>query len=447
MRKWLGLKALVHDAVDDVVDLVWEGHESTARNVQRVADATPGLTEPVRTVDSIRRFGTRSVLGSIKAVNRLVEAATNAGLDAATKVASPGTPKQLGDGGPGHVELEDAVPLRSDAMQSPTIVGDALVGLVNGALGHRLDAKENGLDLGLVLRAGDHYADPASARFAPSLRAALASRSTPPSARASLFVHGLMTTEWSWVLEAASYHGDPTTTFGTLLERDLGITPLYVRYNTGRHISRNGRALDAAIEALVDAYPVPLEELVLVGHSMGGLVLRSACHYGTERGARWPSLVRRVFSLGSPHRGAPVESLAATAAKLLARVDLPGTLIPARILEGRSAGIKDLREGDLVEAHWLAQDPDARAPASRLEVPLLPGVRYFFVSASVTRDPAHPLGHLVGDLLVREDSALGPREAERHFDIEQARFAGVLHHQLQNHPDVYDVIRAGCTSS
>lgn len=426
MRRWRGLKSLVHEAIDRTVDLVGEGHESTARNVMRVTDRIEPVRAPARAVDAIRRVSTRGVLGSIKLVNRAVEAITDAGLDLvearAREQSTPG--------------LVPAMPMRSDVLRTAEWIGDAGLGLVNAAIGDHLKARDNGLDLGMVLRAGDAYL----ARLdAETVKAAIAA----PSPRVVLFVHGLGTTEWSWVLEAHAYHGDPTATFGSLLARDLGVTPIWLRYNTGCHVSTNGRALSELLERFVLAYPIPIEELVLVGHSMGGLVVRSACHYGAEAGAGWVGRVRRVISLGSPHRGAPLAKLGAVLTTVLGAIDLPATLVTSRVLEGRSAGIKDLRHGWLVDEDWIGRDLDALDAGPGREIPLLPTVTYSFVSATVTRDPEHPLGRMIGDLLVRVPSST-PHDAvleEHTFPIETERFGGVMHHQLQNHPAIYEVVR------
>lgn len=428
MRRWRGLKSLVHRAVDTVVDLVDEGHESTARNVIRVTDVSAATREPARAVDAVRRLGTRGVLGTIKVVNRAVEKITDVGLDVA----------EARFGGRAHAGLVPAVPMRSDVLKSADWIGDAGLGLVNAALGDYLHAHDNGLDMGMVLRAGDAYVVTLDR---PTLAQALPSASS----RVVLFVHGLGTTEWSWCLEAEAYHGDPAATFGSLLERDTGITPIWLRYNTGCHVSENGRALAALLERFVAAYPVPLDELILVGHSMGGLVVRSACHYGSESKARWVGLVRRVISLGSPHHGAPLAKLGAVLTTVLGAIDLPGTLVTSRLLEGRSAGIKDLRHGSLVDEDWLGKDADALDHEAGRRIPLLPDVAYSFVSATLTRDPAHPLGRLVGDLLVRLPSSEGAGLVEREFVIETERFGGVMHHQLQNHPAIYAVVKAAVT--
>ncbi len=441
MRRLRGLKSLVHDAVDLTTDLVHEGSEATARTIRQVTDQVEPLTGPVQAVDAIRRFSTESVLGTIKLVNRTVQIVSDAGISLVEKVA--GQVAELPEKGQGAAaaQLIPAVPMRSDVRKSAAfaIIGDAALGLINGAVGDHLHRHDNGLELEMVFRVRDYYV--------PLERAALVQVLPAPSKKVALFVHGLGTTEWSFCFAAEQYHGDPSANFGTLLERDLGYTPIWLRYNSGRHISENGRQLAAELDRLIAAYPVAIEELIIVGHSMGGLVARSACHYGQEQARRFIPLLRRVFCLGSPHRGAPLEKLGHIATKVLGAIDLPGTLIPARLLSGRSAGIKDLRHGALLDEDWadLAEvDPDALGEEGQREVPLLPHVRYHFVSATVTKDPEHPLGHIIGDLLVRVPSSSGPEIRTGTFTVETKRFSGVMHHQLQNHPSVYEVLRRAC---
>ena len=426
MRRWRGLKALIHDAIDRTTDLVEEGHESVSRSVMGVLGAIEPIAEPARLVDGARRLTTRCVLGTNRAVNRGVEVVTDVALDAAEHA----TRMKLGEGA-----LEPtAVPMRSDVLETGAWLADAAMGLVNGAIGDHLHARGNGLDLGMSFRAGSGYVALEREALARALPAA--------GSRVALFVHGLGTTEWSWCLEGLAYHGDAGASFGSLLEKDLGYTPIYLRYNTGRHVSENGRDLARALERLVAEYPVVIDELLLIGHSMGGLVLRSASHYADLEGLAWPSTVKRVFCLGSPHHGAPLERLGHLAAAVLGAIDTPGTRIPARILQGRSAGIKDLRHGFLVDDDWIGQDLDAlREPGTR-EIPLLDHVAYHFVSATVTDDPNHPVGRLIGDLLVQVPSAHGTRCHHAKFPIDVRHHGGVLHHQLQNHPAVYAQLRA-----
>ncbi len=318
-------------------------------------------------------------------------------------------------------------------------VADAALGLVNAAVGDHLHARTSGLDLGFSLRRGDAYLDLTPNGVARAVPAA--------TERVVVFVHGLATTEWSWCLGARDYWGDAGECFGTRLERELGVTSVFARYNTGRHISENGRLLAGALQALVGAWPVPVRELTLVGHSMGGLVSRSACSLAAAEPsahATWAPLVSRVICLGSPHHGAPLEKAGNLLTAALEAVDLPGTRVPGRILRARSAGIKDLRFGSVVDADWLGHDPDALLRDTRTGSASLPWATYLFVASTITRDPEHPFGQLVGDLLVRAPSAGGHGLEHRAFGIDTARFGGVMHHELQNHPDVYEVVRAAC---
>ena len=152
-------------------------------------------------------------------------------------------------------------------------------------------------------------------------RAALAEAFPAATPRLVVFLHGLMESERGW-------HLGGREDYGTRLAGDLGLTPVYVRYNSGRHISENGRSLADLLEQLVAAWPVPVEEVALVGHSMGGLVSRSAAHIAKLDGLAWVEHVRKVISLGSPHMGAPLEQAVHYAAFGLSR--LPETRMLGR---------------------------------------------------------------------------------------------------------------------
>lgn len=484
MRRLRGFKALVHDAVERTTELVALGHESSARSVVRALSVAPPLAEPVRVVDEIRRRSTDGVLATIRALNRALESVTDAGLDVAEATLAVGS---------GPRTPAAPVPMRSDRTRTLRWIGDAALGLVNGAIGDSLHARDNGLDLGMSMRHGDVYLD--------LDRASLARQLAAPRAKLAVFVHGLATTEWCWSLDSANAHGDPAASFGTLLAAELDYTPIFIRYNSGRHVSENGRLLAAQLQRLVENYPIQVDEIVLIGHSMGGLVVRSACYYGQARAhgeakdaaqtaqgeapqgaalqgaalrddaqdeaprveaqgaaptgeaqgaapqgeaVAWVDAVRHVFCLGTPHRGAPLARLGQVAAVLLDAIDHPGTKIPGRLLKGRSAGIKDLRQGLLVDEDWRGRDPHALREEAAQEIPPLDHATYHFVSATVTEDREHPLGWLIGDLLVRVSSAEGPHMSSRVYPIATRHYGGVLHHKVQNHPAVYRLIRDAC---
>jgi pimeloyl-ACP methyl ester carboxylesterase len=300
--------------------------------------------------------------------------------------------------------LAAAVPARPDARalaDSPR--GALAIAALNGVWGNHLAARRSALA--------------ADMRVLPE---------APATPRLAVFVHGLCETEAAWRIRPR----EPS--YGDRLRDELGYTPVYVRYNTGLHVSDNGRALARELDALVESWPVEVQQIVLVGHSMGGLVARSACHYSGRSAAS----VRHVFCLGTPHLGADLEKGANALAWALG--GLPETRGLGRVLNARSAGIKDLRFGSCVEEDWCDCDPDEFLRDRCQEVPFLPHARYYFVGAQL--NPA-AVGTLIGDLLVRMPSASGRgggRGRRIPFAIDHGHeIAGLNHLQLLNHPAVY----------
>jgi PGAP1-like protein len=308
-----------------------------------------------------------------------------------------------------------------------SLPGRLALGALNGAFGDGLHAKRSALATTMTLRrAGRDVAIDRS-----SLTAAFP-HATP---RLALFVHGLCETDDAWKLGAHRH-----MPYGAALEADLGYTPLYLRYNTGRHISENGRELAQLLDQLTEAWPVEVQEIVMIGHSMGGLVSRSACHYSD--GHTWPSKVRHVFTLGTPHRGAPLEKAATVTAAAFAR--LPETRGFARAVNGRSAGIQDLGHGYLVDEDWAAQDPEAFFKQEGSEIPFLGCANHYFVCATLSRQPDAPAGRIVGDLLVLRPSAwaYGGRGERLRFPVEHYHHVGgASHFDLLNHPAIYAQLR------
>ena len=147
------------------------------------------------------------------------------------------------------------------------------------------------------------------------------------------------------------------------------------------------------------------------------------------------------FSREAVKLGGGGSKLGHLATAVLSGIDTAGTRIPGEILKRRSAGIKDLRHGYIVDDDWLGRAPDAYESGEGTRVALLEKATYYFISATITVDPEHPLGQLAGDVLVRVPSASGPRIVEGAFALETRSYGGVLHHELQNHPDVYAFIR------
>ncbi len=306
-------------------------------------------------------------------------------------------------------------------------VGRIAVGALNGAFGDSLRQRRNRLAIEMTVRRSNRDVAIGADTLATAFPDA-----TP---RLAVFLHGLCETDEAWRL-AASRH----VPYGSRMQTELGYTPLYLRYNTGLHISENGQTLAALLDELSAAWPVEVQEIVLVGHSMGGLVSRSACHYGAE--SDWTGNVRHVFTLGAPHRGAPLERAANAASSALRAV--PETRPFANVLNRRSVGIKDLRYGYLVDECWLDQDCDAFLSNTGREVPFLRSANHYFVCATLSREADAPVGRLIGDLLVLPASAWDHdgRGQRMRFPVHQYRHVGaVTHFDLLNHPAIYEQMR------
>ncbi|HEY6780981.1 MAG TPA: hypothetical protein VI111_08510, partial [Thermoleophilaceae bacterium] len=352
-----------------------------------------------------------------RAMHDTISAGVYAALRGGAHVAGRGAALAVSATGAGEAEL------------SSSAKGAAALAVVNGLIGDELEREGNELQQPLAVRADGRPV---------ALESVLLAEAFPVARpRLVVFLHGLMETEFAWRIGA----GETRETYATRLRRDLDVTPVEVRYNSGRHISENGRSLADVLERLVAAWPVEVEQIALIGHSMGGLVARSACHQASADGAAWVKRVHHVISLGSPHLGAPLAQGVHVAAAALRA--LPETRPFGNFLGRRSGGIRDLRHGSLVDGDWRDCDPDALRAAALAEVPLLPGATHCFVAATITHSPRHPLGRLLGDALVLNGSASGRSRTRRiPFRAEDGFELGGAHHlALLNHPAVYERLR------
>jgi pimeloyl-ACP methyl ester carboxylesterase len=367
----------------------------------RVFDSVGPVAAPTRTIHDGRA--------------RAIYTGVDRGLRGASRVAGMVATEIWGN------EVDDALESRTDTV-------GAVLAAVNGIYGDELTERENPLAGAMVVRHGGKSVALTTDDLAAAYPAA--------TGRVVVFVHGWCLTDQAWY--RAPREGDDSRSYGERLHDDLGYSPILLRYNTGLHISVNGRTLDGILDLLHDQWPVPITELVLVGHSMGGLVARSACHYGAEVQHAWTGAVSRVVCLGSPHLGADIEKGVNAASWALAK--LPETRAIAAFLNARSDGVKDLRYGACLDDDWRDADPDEFLRDRCREAPFLPHATYHFVSSAV----APPLlGMLAGDHLVRPKSAAGIGRSRRiPFAPEHGLIlTGLNHFDLLNHPLIYAKLR------
>ena len=310
-------------------------------------------------------------------------------------------------------------PERPDAPE--TARRAAWVAALNGVLGDHLAATDNPLATPMALR----YRGAALAEHGPL--------AVPDATgRPVLFLHGLCMNERQWRPKPGTSGVD----YAALLARELGVTPLHLRYNSGLSVSENGRRLAHLLAGALERWPVPLDRLDVVAHSMGGLLIRSALHYARQEGLSWPDRLGAVVFLGTPHHGSPLERAGNGVDRLLGATRYSAPF--AALGQLRSAGITDLRYGRVLEAppgSRFQPRPDTRPP-----LPLPDGVRCYAVAATLAGRPDALADETLGDGLVPLSSALG-----RHPDsAREVRFAdehtltlyGTGHFTLLHHPEV-----------
>jgi len=375
-------------------------HVDDLRGATRLAcDATLGLTDLVERMHhtiqlahppfGISRAGaTRGVTGlvyrSIRGVTRLVGRGLDAGL------APIGA-------------------LLPDGETSET--REHWVSAVNGVYGDHLERSGNPLAIRMSLRSGGRLLDPADP---------LATLGEA-TGRILVAIHGLCLNDLHWTRDGEN-RIDATAAA-------CGYTAIHVRYNSGRAITDNGRDLAALLEHLHAHWPQPLREIALAGHSMGGLVARSAAHHGGLAGHAWLASLRRMLFLGTPHHGAPLERGGQLLDYLM---ELSPYVAPfTRLGKARSAGIGDLRYGN------VSGDEQAF-------VPLPEGVECFAIAASLGKSRGRVTDRLVGDGLVPVASALGHhRDPARTLAIPAERqWVGreMGHLELLGRPEVYQQV-------
>ncbi|TAG75618.1 MAG: alpha/beta hydrolase, partial [Burkholderiales bacterium] len=278
---------------------------------------------------------------------------------------------------------------RADTSEDSSFERDAAISALNGVLGDHLVKTENALAIPMSIRFNQKPID-----FA----APLAKQCPNVSGKIALFVHGLCMNDRQW-LRAGHDHG-------AAIEKACGFTPLYVRYNTGQHTSINGAALSNLLEMLSQSWPAPIEEIIIVAHSMGGLVSRSAIEQARESSAKWQRKVSKVFFLGTPHHGAPLERGGSWIDIVLGAT--PYTKPFARLGKIRSAGITDLRYGNVLERDW---SNDASA---RITTALPSNIQCFAIAATTGKSTRDLRDALLGDGLVPVASALGKHRLIKH---------------------------------
>ncbi len=380
--------------------IINRGSLSDLRGMVRLAvDATVGVTDVVEKMHHTIQLG-HPPLGTSRADN-------TSGLTGFVYRSIRGTTRLIGKGL--DAGMSPVIELLPASASNST--RDSLVAAINGVYGDHLVETGNPLATKMCFRYEGKELTPGQLNALPGKKG-----------KVLLFVHGLCLNDRHWTRDGVNH--------GETLARDLGYTPLYLRYNTGLPVAANGRELAAMLESLIDDLPNDFSELLIAGHSMGGLVTRSACHYGALAGHQWVKHVSKLVSIGTPHQGAPLERGGNWVDYAM---DLSPYAAPfTRIARKRSAGITDLRHGSITDENQVF-------------VPLPVEIKCYAIAATLAKRTTRIHERLIGDGLVPIDSALGRnRDPSRSLDIPESRqWLGFEtgHIEMLGKPEVYQQLR------
>ena len=302
---------------------------------------------------------------------------------------------------------------------------EALLSALNGVLGDYLVKKENPLAIPMQLRRDAKPVLMGDPTFFESIQQS--------DKKIVLMVHGSCMNDLQWNRQGHNH--------GTALENDFGLFPVYLHYNTGLHISENGREFANLLETFVKNLPCSIE-LIIIAHSMGGLVSRSACHYGKLAQHKWLKHLKKLVFLGTPHHGALLEK-GGNWVDILLEAN-PYSSPFARLGKLRSSGLTDLRYGSILDEDWKGNDRFKHSKDNRQATPLPGSVQCYAIAATTGKKPGRINDNLIGDGLVTLNSALG-RHKNPDLNLifpESHQWIGrnMNHVDLLNHPDVYKTI-------
>ena len=304
---------------------------------------------------------------------------------------------------------------------------EAVRAALNGVVGDYLEEKENPLKITMQFR----YQAKTLSLDSKSLKAIYPNC----TGKILLMVHGSSMNDIQWTRKGHNH--------GAALAEELEMTPIYMHYNSGRHISTNGQNLNALLEDLILAWPVAVEELVILAHSMGGLVTRSAVHYAQQAEQTWTQYLQKIVFLGTPHHGAPLERAGSYLDTILELI--PYTKPFARLGKIRSAGVTDLRYSNLTDEDWQDSDRFKIQKDNRQNIPLPENIECYSIAADNGKE-ADTRPRFIGDGLVDVKSALGQHKnlaKDLHFNTENTWIAYETNHlDLLSNLEIYSRMKA-----
>jgi pimeloyl-ACP methyl ester carboxylesterase len=304
---------------------------------------------------------------------------------------------------------------------------EIILSVLNGVIGDYLEEKENPLKITMQFR----Y----QAKAFSIDKKIIKQTYSKVNGKIILMVHGSCMSDIQWTHKNHNH--------GKVVAEDLQKTIIYLNYNSGKHVSTNGKELSLQLEKLVTQWPVPITELAVIAHSMGGLVTRSAIYYGEQHKNNWTKLLKKVVFLGTPHHGSHVERTGNYLDIILAAT--PYLKPFARLAKIRSAGVTDLRYGNLVDEDWLDKDRFELKKDKRQHISLSKNINFYSIAAVTSKETASLSKQIFGDTLVNVKSALGQHknpDKNLHFKKENIWIAYQSNHlDLLSNPKIIEKLK------
>jgi len=381
-----GIAQLVTQATIEVSNITEGVHQSIWNTL-----GVPGGKEPGQT---------RGITGFVYRTVRQVTGVCGQGVDMALRLVQPA--------------------LRStEKPLSETPQRAAVISALNGVMGDYLQANDSPFIIPMCLRYQDEV---------------LTTQTTPIISenknKILLMIHGLCMNDLQWQTSGQQH----SVNHGEAVADALGYTPLYLRYNSGLHISQNGRELSIKLEQLLTNWAQVPESLSVIAHSMGGLLIRSAVHYAQQQKMHWPKVLKNIVFLGTPHHGAPLEQIGNWVDIILGST--PYTAPFVKLSQMRSVGITDLRYGAVIDEHWHENSKANSESNADHHLPLPHSVACYCIAATTASKRSNLSERVIGDGLVPVQSALGQhKNPSRHLQFKKSSqwvAYGVNHMELLN---------------
>ncbi len=307
--------------------------------------------------------------------------------------------------------------------------------ILNGVIGDTLEKSKSPLSLKMTLSSSD--------KPLTLTKRALNKIQLSDNGKICILAHGNCGSDKDW-----NFKNEPSKNYGSMLQNDLGHTPFYLCYNSGLHISVNGKRFSDLLEKFVQSYPKKIKQIILIGHSMGGLVYRSACYYGVKEKRKWPKHINKIFYLGSPHLGTHLEKFGKLTMTVLGQIPNPVTRAITLLGDLRSAGIKDLRHGYITEADWQKQNADNLFYLHQNKTPLLKKTNHYLICGTLSKVAGSKMGRFFGDGMVHPASGTGqgllPKSAIPFLPAHSTIIVGISHQHLLRSHRVYSHIKQWC---